>query len=139
MKKNPVIIDPNMKNGYIPAPYVLEEGDKINDMYLEPVLFHNENGPTIGVTLLGVIEIGGQYFRDLNNNKELDTFEDWRLDADTRAEAFAAAVTMGYDYFNCCCFSSAVSALKCTGIGARESVPNLETTKKFLKENGYEF
>ena len=53
--------------------------------------------------------------------------------------AFAAAVTMGYDYFNCCCFSSAVSALKCTGIGARESVPNLETTKKFLKENGYEF
>ena len=31
MKKNPVIIDPNMKNGYIPAPYVLEEGDKIND------------------------------------------------------------------------------------------------------------
>lgn len=52
--------------------------------------------------------------------------------------AFAAAVTMGYDYFNCCCFSSAVSALKCTGIGARESVPNLETTRKFLKENGYE-
>ncbi len=52
--------------------------------------------------------------------------------------AFAAAVTMGYDYFNCCCFSSAVSALKCTGVGARESVPNLETTKLFLKENGYE-
>ena len=47
MKKNPVIIDPNMKNGYIPAPYVLEEGEKINDMYLEPVLFHNENGPTL--------------------------------------------------------------------------------------------
>ena len=35
MKKNPVIIDPSMKNGYIPAPYVLEEGEKINDMYLE--------------------------------------------------------------------------------------------------------
>ena len=27
MKKNPVTIDPNMKNGYIPAPYVLEEGE----------------------------------------------------------------------------------------------------------------
>ena len=53
--------------------------------------------------------------------------------------AFAAAVTMGYDYLKCCRFASAVSALKCTGIGARESAPDLETTKKFLKENGYEF
>ena len=52
--------------------------------------------------------------------------------------AFAAAVTMGYDYETCCRFSSAVSALKCTGIGARESTPDLETTRKFLKENGYE-
>ena len=53
--------------------------------------------------------------------------------------AFAAAVIMGYDYLKCCRFASAVSALKCTGIGARESAPDLETTKKFLKENGYEF
>ena len=52
--------------------------------------------------------------------------------------AFATAVTMGYDYPKCCLFASAVSALKCTGIGARESAPNLETTKMFLKENGYE-
>ena len=52
--------------------------------------------------------------------------------------AFAAAVTMGYDYLRCCRFASAVSALKCTGGGARESAPNLEITKKFLKENGYE-
>ncbi len=52
--------------------------------------------------------------------------------------AFAAAVTMGYDYLKCCRFASAVSALKCTGVGARESAPDLETTKKFLKENGYE-
>ena len=52
--------------------------------------------------------------------------------------AFATAVTMGYDYPKCCRFASAVSALKCTGIGARESAPDLETTKKFLKESGYE-
>ena len=52
--------------------------------------------------------------------------------------AFATAVTMGYDYPKCCLFASAVSALKCTGIGARESAPDLETTKKFLKESGYE-
>lgn len=52
--------------------------------------------------------------------------------------AFAAAVVKGYDYLKCCHFSSAVSGLKCTGVGARESVPNFETTKTYLKENGYE-
>ena len=46
MKRNPVNYEPGMKNGYIQPPYVLEEGEKINDMYLEPVLYHNENGPT---------------------------------------------------------------------------------------------
>ncbi len=52
--------------------------------------------------------------------------------------AFAAAVVKGYDYEACCHFSSAVSAIKCTGIGARESVPDFETAKNYLKENGYE-
>ena len=52
--------------------------------------------------------------------------------------AFAAAVCKGYDYLKCCHFSSAVSGLKCTGVGARESVPDFDTTKKYLKENGYE-
>ena len=78
---------------YIPAPYTVADATELTAKFLEPKFYENENGPTIGVTLLGVIEIGGQYFRDLNNNKELDTFEDWRLDADTRAEAFAAAMT----------------------------------------------
>ncbi len=41
MKKNPYTPDPAMKNGYIAPPYVLEEGDQINDIYLEPVIFHN--------------------------------------------------------------------------------------------------
>ena len=52
--------------------------------------------------------------------------------------AFAAGICKGYDYLKCCHFSSAVSGLKCTGVGARESVPDFETTKKYLKENGYE-
>lgn len=52
--------------------------------------------------------------------------------------AFAAAVTMGYDFEKCCHFSSAVSALKCTGVGARESVPSFEQVKKYMEENGYE-
>ncbi len=52
--------------------------------------------------------------------------------------AFAAAVVKGFDYEKCCHFSSAVSAIKCTKVGARESVPDFETVKKYLKENGYE-
>lgn len=52
--------------------------------------------------------------------------------------AFAAGVVKGFDYLKCCHFSSAVSGLKCTGIGARESVPDFNTTKIYLKENGYE-
>ncbi len=52
--------------------------------------------------------------------------------------AFATAVVMGYDFEKCCHFSSAVSAIKCTGVGARESVPDFETVQNYLKENGYE-
>ena len=52
--------------------------------------------------------------------------------------AFAYGLTEGYSYEKCARFASAVSALKCTGVGARESVPTLERVKEFLKENGYE-
>lgn len=52
--------------------------------------------------------------------------------------AFASGLCKGYDTLKCCHFASAVSALKCTGVGARESVPDFDTVKKFLKENGYE-
>ena len=52
--------------------------------------------------------------------------------------AFAAAVAKGYDYLKCCHFSSAVSGLKCTGVGARESVPSFARVKEYMKENGYE-
>ena len=52
--------------------------------------------------------------------------------------AFAAGIIKGFDFLKCCHFSSAVSAIKCMGVGARESVPDFETVKKYLKENGYE-
>ena len=90
MKKNPVSVDPELKNGYIPAPYVLEEGEKINDFYLEPVLFHNENGPTIGVTTCGVIVRDGLYFKDMDNDGILSPYEDWRNDHETRAKDMVA-------------------------------------------------
>ena len=42
--------------------------------------------PESGVTLL---EDDGYAFKDLNQNGQLDTYEDWRLDTETRAEALA--------------------------------------------------
>ncbi len=52
--------------------------------------------------------------------------------------AFASGITLGYSYRKCCHFASAVSAIKCTGVGARESVPDLETVKEFLVRYDYE-
>ena len=90
MKKNPTAWDPSVKDGYIPAPYVLEEGENINDMYLEPVLYHNENGPTIGVTTCGVIVKDGLFFKDMDNDGVLSPYEDWRNSHEVRAADMVA-------------------------------------------------
>ena len=52
--------------------------------------------------------------------------------------AFAYALTQGYDFYKACVFSSGVSALKCTKVGARTGVPTFDEVIKFLKENSYE-
>ncbi len=90
MKKNPVTLDPNLKNGYIAPPYVLEAGEQINDFYLEPVIFHNENGPDIGVTTCGVIVRDGLYFKDMDNDGVLSPYEDWRNSDEVRAADMVA-------------------------------------------------
>lgn len=90
MKRNPVQYDPAMKNGYIRPPYELEEGDRINAQVLEPVLFRNENGPTIGVTTCGVIVQDGLFFKDMDNDGVLSPYEDWRNDPETRARDMVA-------------------------------------------------
>lgn len=52
--------------------------------------------------------------------------------------AFASAVVRGFSPIQCCHFSSCVSALKCMGVGARESVPDYDTAVEYLRRNGYE-
>ena len=87
---------PAMAEGveYIPAPYTIAEGAKIYDSYLEPVVYANGEGePTIGVTTVGVLKVDGKYFKDSNNNKQLDAFEDWRLPAEERANAMVETLT----------------------------------------------
>ena len=51
--------------------------------------------------------------------------------------AFAAAMVKGFSYEDCCIFASAVSAIKCTGVGARESVPGEDEVYRFLESRGY--
>mgnify|MGYP002672136419 FL=1 len=78
------------RDGVIPAPYALEAGESITDRYLEPVVFHNENGPDIGVTTCGVIVRGGLYFKDMDNSGELAPYKDWRLSSEERAKDMVA-------------------------------------------------
>ena len=51
--------------------------------------------------------------------------------------AFAFAYAHGLPVYDACLFSSAVSAIKCTKIGARAAVPTLPEVLQFLKERGY--
>ena len=78
------------RDGVIPAPYALEAGESITDRYLEPVVFHNENGPDIGVTTCGVIVRDGLYFKDMDNSGELAPYKDWRLSPEERAKDMLA-------------------------------------------------
>ena len=77
------------------------------------------------------------------DGKEMESYPAFLVDAvdsngsgDVFHGAFAFAVTNNMDYKKACVFSSAVSAIKCTEVGAREGVPTYDETIEFLKERG---
>lgn len=79
------------------------------------------------------------------DGKTLESYPAFLVDAvdsngsgDVFHGAYAFAVTNNMDYKKSCVFSSAVSALKCTKVGARDGVPTYDETINFLKENNYE-
>lgn len=82
----------------------------------------------------------GGIIYDGNEVKEYPAFVVDAIDTNGSGDvfhgAFAFAVNYGYNYYKSCVFSSAVSALKCTRIGARSAVPTFNETVKFLKERG---
>ncbi len=79
---------------YIPAPYNAAEVDP-TVTYLEPAFYANGEGePVIGVTTVGVNVVDGKYFKDSDNDHELDVFEDWRLDDATRAADMVTKMTL---------------------------------------------
>lgn len=49
--------------------------------------------------------------------------------------AFIVGLIKGIAPYECACFASAVSALKCTKLGAREGAPTYEETMKFMEAN----
>lgn len=51
--------------------------------------------------------------------------------------AFAFAVTQAMHYEECCVFASAVSALKCTRLGARLGTPTYAEVRTFLESSSY--
>ena len=56
----------------------------------------NEGGATLGYSKdsgVTIIEADGYAFKDMNRNGKLDTYEDWRLDAQTRAADLASQLT----------------------------------------------
>ena len=51
--------------------------------------------------------------------------------------AFAAATVAGYAYRDRCFFAAAVSAIKCTSLGARNGLPTTQQVKQFIKEKSH--
>lgn len=61
------------------------------------VIQYQENGsgePVIGATAKDIIEKDGKYFKDSNGNGVLDAYEDWRLDAETRAKDLVSQMSI---------------------------------------------
>ena len=55
----------------------------------------NDNGIELGVyDTSKLIQVDGYIFRDMDGSGKLDIWEDWRLDADTRARALAETLTI---------------------------------------------
>ena len=61
------------------------------------VIVNNEDGQTLGYSKnsgVTIIEDGGYAFKDLNKNGTLDSYEDWRLSFEERAENLASQMSI---------------------------------------------
>ena len=55
--------------------------------------YKNQDGPVIGTVSRNVIERDGLYFKDLDSSGEYKLFDDWRLPAKERAEAYVKVLS----------------------------------------------
>ena len=56
--------------------------------------YKNQDGPTIGTVSRNMIERDGLYFKDLDGSGEYKPFDDWRLPAKERAQAYVNVLTI---------------------------------------------
>lgn len=56
--------------------------------------YHNENGPTISVTVKPIIKQDGLYFKDLTGDGVLTPYKDWRNSPTVRAKALAKELSV---------------------------------------------
>ncbi len=56
--------------------------------------YKNENGPVIGTAKERVIEKDGYYFKDIDGTGEYKEFDDWRVPAKIRAQAYVKQLTV---------------------------------------------
>lgn len=108
---------------------------KAEDAESAAKILYEKYSPEIVVITQG--KKGGIIF----DGKEIKEYPAFLVDAvdsngsgDVFHGAFAFAITERMDYIKACAFSSAVSALKCTKVGAREGVPTYDETINFLRE-----
>ena len=59
-----------------------------------PVLAEDAQQPQIVATVKNVITVDGLQFKDLNNNGELDVYEDWRVDTEDRITDLLSQMTV---------------------------------------------
>ena len=62
-------------------------------MAVTPRFIANQNGPTLGITSVPVLEIDGLFFKDLERTGRLLPYEDWRLSPEERAKDLASRLT----------------------------------------------
>ena len=69
-------------------------GEETERHYIEPTWVENENGPTIGYTVKGVVEVDGKVYKDSNGNGTLEAYENWELSDEERAKDLVTRMTI---------------------------------------------
>lgn len=95
MKKIPVILSTAMLLNAVAMP-VFAEGDSAIKYSSSGFYYVEENGEQVRLSNKSendFLEADGLYFRDLDKDGELDVYEDWRCDVDTRVNDLLAQMT----------------------------------------------
>ena len=84
-----IVLSAMMLISFVPA-----MGEETERHYIEPTWVENENGPTIGYTVKGVVEVDGKFYKDSNGNGTLEAYENWELSDEERAKDLVTRMTI---------------------------------------------